>query len=241
MSFPSSQLAIILPTYNESQNLNILLDKLCQVIPKSSVIIVDDSNHTENKKIRKIAQKYHYVKLLTRQKKLGRGSAVLAGFAEALKSKQFQYFVEMDTDLAHDPNELPNLYNAIGTQNADLVIGSRYILNSKIVDWPMRRLLLSKLINFSLNFWLGLNLHDYTNGYRMYKREAIEYLVKMGLQEKNFIALSESAYILKRKGFKMIEIPITFTDRKNGESTVGIRELFLCLLGAIRLRFREIK
>ena len=231
-------LAIILPTFNESKNLRILLEKINKVVPAAHVIIVDDSNDKENGRIKKIAGIYKNVEVITRQKKMGRGSAVLDGFIYALKNKHYEYFVEMDTDLAHDPLELPLLYKALTARNAHLIIGSRYLDKSKIVDWPLRRLVLSKLINFFLNFWLGLKLHDYTNGFRIYERQAVEYLTKVGLKEKGFIALSESAYLLKKRGFKIIEVPITFTDRKHGESTVGTKELLMCFIGAVKIRLR---
>lgn len=238
MSLWYKKLAIILPAFNESKNLRILLTRIFKVSPDIHVIIVDDSNIVENVKIRKIAQSFKNVEVFTREKKMGRGSAVLYGFEQALKNKQVDYFVEMDTDLAHDPAELQFLQTSMKNKNADLVIGSRYLQQSKIVDWPLRRLVMSKVINFFLNLWLGLNLHDYTNGYRLYKRKAVEHLVKTGLKERNFIALSESAFLIKDKGYSIAEVPISFTDRKHGQSSVGVQELFASLFGALRIKIR---
>lgn len=234
------ELAIILPTYNESSNLRTLMTKIFKVASGVLIIIVDDSKEIENIKIKNIAKIYKNVEVLTRERKLGRGSAVLYGFTHALKNKNIKYFVEMDTDLAHDPAELHLLQTALKMNKAQLAIGSRYNRESRIVKWPMRRLIMSRLINLFLDIWLGLHLDDYTNGYRMYTRKAIEYVVRKGLHEKNFIALSESAYIIKKKGFDIVEVPITFTDRKHGESTVGITELLICLIGAIRIRLRDV-
>ncbi|HSA84256.1 MAG TPA: glycosyltransferase [Patescibacteria group bacterium] len=234
------KIVIVLPTFNESQNLRILLENIKKEVRTAYIIIVDDSYPKESHKIKKIASDFQHVEIITRERKLGRGSAVLDGFRHALQNKQFRYFVEMDTDLAHDPKELIQFYERIRKGGMDLVIGSRYLNASKIVDWPLRRLVMSKIINFFLNLWLGLNLHDYTNGYRMYTRRAVAYLVKTGLREKNFIALSESAYLLKKQGMRIMEIPITFTDRKHGISSVGSRELFQSLLGAFRIKLRSI-
>lgn len=230
---------IILPTFNESENLRILLKTIFDVVPRAQVVIVDDSNSRENSKIKKIAIAYKNTNTITRQKKGGRGSAVLAGFGYALRDKSREYFVEMDTDLAHDPKELPLLKKTLEIEKSQLVIGSRYLSKSKIVNWPLWRLTLSKLINLFLNIWLGIGLHDYTDGYRMYRRSAVEYLVKTGLNEKNFIALSESAFLLKKKGYKIVETPITFSDRKHGESTVGLKELFISLIGAFKIKLRH--
>lgn len=238
MNINEGNIAIALPTFNESKNLRILLNKIHKIVPGALIVIVDDSNDKEKAKIKRIAAPYQNITLITRQKKLGRGSAILTGFTEALKNKTIQYFVEMDTDLAHDPEEIPFFLTTMKTKKAHLVVGSRYLPKSKIIAWPLKRLVLSKLINKFLNLWLKVSLHDYTNGYRLYQRKAVEYLIKTGLQERNFIALSESAFLLHKKGFKIIEIPTTFTDRKRGESSVGIKELFMCLIGAFRIKLR---
>lgn len=234
------KLVIILPTYNESKSLTTLLNSIFREVSSAHIVIVDDSIVSENKNIKKIAAKFNNIVILTRGKKSGRGSAVLEGFKYALKNKELEFFVEMDTDLAHDPSELPLFYEALKKDTVHLVIGSRYSESSKIVDWPLRRLVMSKIINKCLNLFLGLNIRDYTNGYRMYKRNAVEYLVKTGLHETNFITLTESAFILKNKGFGIVEVPITFTDRKYGKSTVGVIELLSCLIGVFRIKLRHI-
>jgi len=237
MSSWDNKLAVILPAYNESKNLRILLRKINKVVPHAHIFVVDDSSPPENSK--ELTSMFSNVKVLTRQKKLGRGSAVLDGFAHALKNKSLEYFVEMDTDLSHNPLQIPLLYQTLIDNKAQIAIGSRYLQESKIVKWPVGRIIASKIINFNLSLWLGVKLHDFTNGYRMYKRSAVTELVKEGLREKGFIALSESAYILNRKGYKIIEVPITFVDRIYGNSTVDARELSNSLVGAFRIRFRD--
>lgn len=231
-------LVIILPTYNESENISILLSRIYKLSPLIHVIIIDDSSKNEQEKIKHIVQKYGNVQLITRTKKSGRGSAVFYGFAQSIKKKSFQFFIEMDTDLAHDPREIPKFFEAYEKTHAGLLIGSRYLAKSKIVKWTLRRLLLSKMINRMLNFWLGLSLHDYTNGFRMYHRSAIEHLLQVGVKETNFVALSESAYKIKKAGFTVCEVPITFTDRKHGASTVGTIELLQCFISLVRIRIR---
>jgi dolichol-phosphate mannosyltransferase len=237
MSSWDSKLVIILPAYNESKNLRILLRKICDVVAHARIIIVDDSDPPENAKV--IETAYHNVEVITRQKKLGRGSAVLDGFEHALKDKSLEYFIEMDTDLSHDPLQIPLLKETLVKNKAHLVVGSRYLKGSKIVKWPRRRIIMSKIINFNLSLWLGVNLHDFTNGYRLYKRNAVKELIKVGLNEKGFIALSESVYILNKKGYRIVEVPITFIDRIHGTSTVGMRELYNSLVGAFRIKIRK--
>lgn len=231
----TSHIAIIIPTINESENIPILLRGIFQNLPDAYVVIVDDSGEKEHKKLQqKIKKQKMNILLLKRTKKSGRGSAVLYGMKEALKNKQIQYFFEMDADLAHDPKEL---HIFLGKEKADLVIGSRYLSKSVIMDWPIRRLFLSKLINTFLSLWLDLRLSDYTNGYRLYSRKAVTFLLGQHLYEKGFIALSEVAYVLKKNKFTIKEVPITFTDRKYGKSNADIKELISSLKGALRIRF----
>jgi dolichol-phosphate mannosyltransferase len=175
--------------------------------------------------------------LISRGKKLGRGSAALRGLAEALKHKEIRYFFEMDADLAHSPAEFDRFLAV--RHEADLVIGSRYLKASHIVKWPRRRLIQSRVINALLNFWLGINLTDYTNGFRLYSRAAAEFLLGARLQETGFIALSEIAYKLKQNGFRITEVPISFRDRTYGASNANLKELMRSLAGAIRIRMLQ--
>ena len=167
---------------------------------------------------------------------MGRGSAVMVGLKEMLKIKQIEYFFEMDADLAHDPKDFEKFLIDIKSKKSDLVIGSRYLDGSKIIKWPLKRLILSKIINYSINFWLGIKLSDYTNGFRLCKRKAVKFLAKTKLTEKGFIALSEIAYKLKNNGFKISEVPINFTDRAYGKSSAGIKEFSSALIGIIRIK-----
>lgn len=237
MSSWDSKLVIILPAYNESENLRILLGKIVKVVAHAHIIIVDDSDSPEPAK--KLIKVYKNVEVITRMKRLGRGSAVIDGFKHAMKNKSFEYFIEMDTDLSHDPKEITLFKETLIKNKAQLVVGSRYVKGSKIIKWPLRRVLMSKIINFNLSLWLGIKLHDFTNGYRLYTRDAVKELIRVGINEKGFIALSESVYILYRKKFKMVEAPITFTDRIHGKSTVDIQELYNSLAGSFRIKRRK--
>jgi len=228
-------IAIIIPAYNESKNIPVLLKKIILHLPNAKVVIVDDSNKEQNKLLRSILNRKKFdVQLVSRGSKLGRGNAVLAGFAEALKDKHIDYFFEMDADLSHDPSECKVLLEKIKT--VDLVIGSRYLTGSHIRKWPLRRLILSRIVNIFLNIWLGLSLSDYTNGFRLYRRRVVEFLIIQKLKESGFIALSESAYKIKRAGFSIAEVSTTFTDREYGKSSAGIWEHASSLLGAVRIR-----
>lgn len=242
----NQNIAIIIPSYNESANITILVKKITLSLPRAYILIIDDSNLEENSKLQAILkgsskETIGRVKIISRFKKLGRGSAVLLGFKGMLGNKSILYFFEMDADLAHDPQDFAKFLDAVQVTNADIVIGSRYLSNSKITKWPLWRLVLSRLINFSISLWLDLKLSDYTNGFRLYNRKAVEFLTTIHLREKGFISLSEIAFRLKGNKFKIVEIPISFTDRKHGKSSANGREFMSALIGLIRIRVVPMK
>ena len=232
----NQNIAVIIPTYKETKNIPLLLDNIFGVLPKITVIFVDDSPQQYANELKLLIEsRKEKIIVLSRLKKLGRGSAVIAGFKEALKNKKIKYIFEMDADLAHDPKEFTRFLQAIHA--ADLVIGSRYRTRSTIIKWPMRRLILSKIINRFLSTLLGLNLTDYTNGFRLYNRKAVEYITSVRVNSTGFIVLSEIAYKLKKAGFIIKEVPISFTDRKYGKSNADIKEHLSSLLEVFRIRF----
>lgn len=229
---------VVIPSYNESDNLRILIPKITKVLSGVQIVVVDDSPTEERKKLENIrsSQKSDNVSFIFRNHKSGRGSAVIDGLKYAANNTNRKYFIEMDADMAHDPDDIPKLFAK--TDMGDVVIGSRYLSGSHIKDWPIRRLYQSKMINFFLNYWLGLKLSDYTNGLRLYNRKAVNFLTNVKLYEKGFISLSEIAYKLKKAGFRLTEVPITFTDRKYGKSNADFNELVKSLVGAVRIRIR---
>lgn len=231
----SAHVAVVIPAYNEQKNLQILLADIGVYLPHALVIIVDDSSDQEARALsRMLVDEFPRSVLISRGRKMGRGSAVVAGFAEALRHKEIRYCFEMDADLAHSPSEFDRFLAL--RDKADMIIGSRYIDGSRIIKWPLKRLMQSKLINASLNIWLGLHISDYTNGFRLYSRKAAEFLVHTRLVESGFIALSEIAYKLKRSGFCIAEVPISFQDRKYGKSNANLREILRSLVGVVRIR-----
>jgi len=231
----SEHVTIVIPAYNESCNIGILIPRILAILPRSTIIVVDDSSGNEQIQTKNICiNKKKSVIYISRKKKDGRGSAVFDGMKIALTQTTSKIIVEMDADLAHNPNEIPRLCTPIGKY--DMVVGSRYMSGSNIVKWTQSRIIQSKIINFFLKYWLGLRLTDYTNGFRAYTRHACQYLVTAPMREKGFIALSEIAYRLSKKGFRITEVPISFTDREYGKSNADLKELFYSLFGVIKLR-----
>lgn len=235
----SKNIAIVIPSYNEVDNLSILIKKINKHLPTSKIVIVDDSPKTENKKLQEIIKNKKNMILLSRFKKMGRGSAVLEGFKKALKDKNVKYVFEMDSDLAHDPKEFNRFFNEINVYPYDLVIGSRYKSGGKIVNISANRTIMSRLINYFLYFWLNIKISDYTSGFRLYSRRGIEFITKSNINSKGFITLSEIAYKLYKNGYSISEVPITWNYRKFGKSNVDIKELFSALVFVIKLRIKS--
>lgn len=242
----NNEIAVIIPSYNESKNIEILINRILKLFKGITIIIVDDSSGQEKHRINEFIKKNQNKNLIliSRTKKLGRGSAVLRGFREGLKNKSKKLFFEMDSDLAHNPDEIQRFLNKIEKGNYDLIIGSRYIPGGTIVNVTKDRIFLSKIINIFLQFWLSIKVSDYTGGFRVYNRKAVEFLVRSNLKSKGFIMLSEKLYKLSRNGFRIGEVPISVTVRKHGKSNLDTKELINSLIFVIRMRlenFLEIK
>ncbi|EKD90402.1 MAG: hypothetical protein ACD_31C00005G0028 [uncultured bacterium] len=230
--------AVIIPSYNESASLKILVNKIFKNLKGAKIIIVDDSPKKENQRIKNLIKKLNNkdIQLISRTKKLGRGSAVMEGLLKALKNKKTRYFFEMDSDLSHKPEEFKLFIDKFKAEPSDLIIGSRYLKDSKLINWSRKRILFSKFINILLGLFLGLNISDYTNGFRLYNRKAVEFLVKTKTKSKGFILLSETAFKLKQKGFKISEVPTTFLERRYGQSSVGPNEFINALVGVLKIK-----
>jgi len=227
--------AIIIPSYNERNNLRKLLPKLAYKYPATPIIVVDDNSPDQTATYTEgLSKKYPQIQCIKRSHKLGRGSACLAGFKKFLTFKDCDYVLEMDADYSHDPDDIQFLLQQAGKKR--IVIGSRYVKGSKIVNWPITRKILSRLSNFYARAILQLPISDYTNGFRLYPKNAIKKIISVGLKEKGYAMLSESAYILFKKGFIFIEVPTTFVNRKIGKSNTNLWQYLLSILSIIRVR-----
>lgn len=230
---------IIIPSYNESKSLPTVINGIRNELPGARMIFVDDSNVKENEKIKKIVKQFKNIDLISRGKKMGRGSAVVEGLKYGLKYKEALYFFEMDSDLAHDPKQLIRFIDKAKEGKVSLVIGSRYMQGGKIVNVILFRRILSRIINLFLHIMLGFKLTDYTDGFRLYRRDAVEFIAKTKIKSSGFITLSELAYKLHRKGFKIAEVPVTIYRRKHGTSTMGIGLLTTSLIFIFRMKIEE--
>ena len=231
-------MAVILPTFNEALNLPILLPRLLGVIEHGNVMVVDDGSPDDTASlVEDMARTESRLLLLRRPGKAGRGSAVLAGYREALlRDEHYDCFAEMDADLSHQPEELPGIVSRIAA-GADLVIGSRYVRSAPAIEgWPARRRVWSRASNSLLKMGLRLPMTDFTNGFRAYSRRAVQFLTEQDLQETGFISLSECAFLIHQAGMSIVEEPSRFINRRLGQSNMSAAEAVGAARGLVRLR-----
>jgi dolichol-phosphate mannosyltransferase len=210
-------IGIIIPCYNEEQNIYKLIKQLKDKIKNNYVIIIIDDSQ-KNLKI-----KSNKVTYIHRKKKLGRGSAILFGLKSLLKKKKIKYFIEMDADFSHNPNEIEKNIKYFQKKKLDLLISSRYLKKSKILNWPLTRRILSKLSNLLFKFLLKIPVHDFSNGFRIYSRKAAKLIVKnCGKKDSDFIILSEIISFVYHNNLKISEVKTIFTNRLRGESSVNL-------------------
>jgi dolichol-phosphate mannosyltransferase len=227
---------IVIPTFNEALNIEQLIAKLLALEPAVNVLVADDASPDgTGVLVDRLAHEHpDRVFALHRDAKGGRGAAVLAGLAQGALDDRYDRFVEMDADLSHLPEELPALLAA--SESADVVVGSRYGHGSRILGWSRRRKLWSRMSNRIINTVLRLPIGDYTNGYRVYKRSAVEHLLAADLRERGYISLSEWACVLHRSGMTFVDVPTTFVNRRLGVSKMSAGEATEALRALLRMR-----
>jgi dolichol-phosphate mannosyltransferase len=222
---------IIIPTYNEYENLQPLLRSIFSYAPHTDILIVDDNSPDGTGEL---ADQLHEadsrIQIIHRTGKLGLGTAYVAGFKYAI-SHGYDAAFEMDADFSHDPQYLPNFLQAI--EDADLVIGSRYISGGATPNWSLTRRLISGCGNIFARFMLGIPVHDCTAGYRCYRREVLESIDLDSIQSQGYAFQVELAYRVMKQGFVIAETPIVFLDRRVGKSKMSrkiVAEAFLYVL-----------
>jgi dolichol-phosphate mannosyltransferase len=227
--------AVVIPTYNEKNNIVRLIGEIFALnIPKLEIIIVDDNSpdgtHLAIEEIMKVNERVHLIK---RSGKLGYGTACVSGFKYAL-AKGAENIIGMDSDFSHDPKIIGNFIEKI--EEADLVVGSRYKNGISIVNWPLRRLALSLLANRYASMVTGMKLTDSTGGYNCYRRKVLETINLDKVKSNGYSFLIEMKYRAHRKGFKIEEIPIIFIDRQAGTSKISRWIILEALIIVWRLR-----
>jgi dolichol-phosphate mannosyltransferase len=229
---------VVVPTYNELANLETLVQKLKQYAPELHVLIVDDNSPDGTGKLAdKLAvADPERISVLHRERKEGLGKAYIEGFKEVLK-KDYEYILQMDADLSHDPVHLPDFFANI--QNHDLVVGSRYLKGISVVNWDLKRLVMSKLASNYVRFVTRMPFTDATSGFNCWRREALEAISFQNAFSSGYVFLVELKYKAYRKGFRVGEVPIIFIERKSGDSKMDWAVIWEAFWGVLRLRLRH--
>ena len=229
------KISIIIPTFNEKENIHRLIKNIKKVVPKAFIVIVDDSLDDEIGKIVK-KNKYLNVNYYHRKNAKGRGSAVLFGLRKNFSKDKKRIFIEMDADFSHRPVELKKNIELFKKKNYDLLISSRYLKKSKIVNWPISRKIFSRLSNILAQLVLRVNVSDYTNGFRIYSSNAVNIILKKcGKIGDGFIILSEFLLALNINKLRIGETNTIFVNRIRGESSVNFMLIFNSFVGLIKL------
>ena len=231
---------IIIPTYNEKENIEKIIRKIFSLEKSFHILIVDDGSPDGTAKIVQSLQKEFDEKLhiLMRKEKLGLGTAYINGFKWGLK-KDYQYLFEMDADFSHNPDDLIKLYEANANNGADVAIGSRYIKGVNIVNWPMSRLLMSFFASKYVKLITGMPIHDSTAGFKCYKRIVLETINFNKLQFVGYAFQIEMKFKAWKYGFNIVEVPVIFTDRSEGTSKMSSGIFMEAVLGVLQIKIKS--
>lgn len=218
------QTLIIIPTYNEIENIQRLTTRILSIMPKTDILIIDDNSPDgTGELVERLSQKEKRIKVIHRAAKSGLGSAYIQGFKYALDNS-YDFIFEMDADFSHDPSYLIDFLKHAPEYN--LILGSRYIKGGGITDWGILRRLLSYLANFYARLILGLSYRDLTGGFKCYSKDALKNLDIDSIISEGYVFQIETTYRAHRKGFTIKEIPIVFKGRGKGKSKISRR---ICL------------
>ncbi|MDE2828339.1 MAG: polyprenol monophosphomannose synthase [Bacteroidota bacterium] len=232
---------VIIPTYNEAKNVALALKRVMEQPTNLNALVVDDGSPDGTANIVRQTQLEYpgRIELLERSGKLGLGTAYLTGFAHALKH-EYQIICEMDADLSHNPDDLPRLIKAIRTDQCDLAIGSRYIHGVRVVDWPLGRLILSYGAGWYTRIVTRLPVRDVTAGFVAYHRRVLESVNLGAVRSNGYSFQVEMKYRAWKKGFRLSEIPIVFTERTEGQSKMSQDIVREAAFKVWELRFRSL-
>ncbi len=228
---------VIIPTYNEADNVVAIIEAVLKQDKNINVLIVDDNSPDGTSQIvEKIKKKR--VHLLTRAGKMGLGSAYVAGFKYALENS-YDFIFEMDADFSHDPEEIPRMLEAI--EDNDLVIGSRYLGGINVVNWPLRRLILSFMASKYVRIITGMPINDPTGGFKCFRRKVLESIKLDDILSDGYSFQIEMNFRTWRKKFRIKEIPIVFTDRRSGQSKMSKKIVHEAIFVVWKLQYLHLK
>lgn len=236
-----SKAVVVVPTYNEIENIERLLRTVFSLQREFHVLVVDDNSPDGTATVVEENFKTYPEKLflLKRAEKTGLGTAYIAGFEWALQHG-YDYIFEMDADFSHNPNDLIRLFNACHKEGNDVAIGSRYVKGVNVVNWPMSRVLMSWLASKYVRFVMGIDIYDTTAGFICYRRRVLE---KINLDNIRFVGYAfqiEMKFKAYLSEFKIKEVPVIFTDRTKGESKMSSGIISEAIFGVIAMKFKSV-
>lgn len=236
-----SDALVIIPTYNELENISRIVNAVFAKRPSFHVLVVDDNSPDGTAAlVTKLQQRYeHQLFMLNRKEKKGLGVAYIAGFKWALE-RSYDFIFEMDADYSHDPNDLIKLYNTCKEEGYDVAVGSRYVKGVNVVNWPLGRVLLSYFASMYVRFITGLPVKDATAGFICYKREVLEAINFEKIQFVGYAFQVELKFKAWLKGFKIKEVSVIFTNRAYGKSKMNTSIFSEAIFGIMTMKLRSI-
>lgn len=229
---------VIIPTYNEKENIEEIIQSISSLKTDFDILIVDDNSPDGTGDIvNKLKKEFKNLHLIIRPGKQGLGTAYIKGFKWAIKNG-YDIIYEMDADFSHNPKDLERLYNTC-LNGADLAIGSRYISGVNVVNWPLGRVLMSYMASIYVRIITGLRVKDTTAGFKAYKKEVLETIDLDNIRSKGYAFQIEMKFTTWKSGFRIKEIPIVFTDRKQGTSKMSGGIFNEALWGVLRMKYRS--
>ena len=231
---------IIIPTYNEKENIEKIILKVFSLEKAFHILIIDDGSPDKTADIVKNLQNKFpgQLHIKERTEKLGLGSAYIHGFKWAL-NRDYKFIFEMDADFSHNPDDLIKLYNANANDGGDVAIGSRYIKGVNIVNWPMARLLMSFFASKYVKLITGMPIHDSTAGFKCYKRKVLETIKLDKIQFVGYAFQIEMKFKAWKYGFNVLEVPVIFTDRTEGTSKMSSGIFMEAVLGVLQMKIKS--
>lgn len=237
-NLPFNKTVIIIPTYNEIDNIENMLTTLFQKYPEVSILIIEDGSPDGTADVvKKMQQTQNNLFMIQRTGKQGLGTAYTTGFKWALE-RDYEFVFEMDCDFSHDPKQIPDLLKA--AQSNDLVIGSRYINGIRIINWPFKRLLLSYIAGIYIRIVTGIPILDATGGFKCFTRKALQALDLNNIISNGYIFQLELNYKVWSRGLSVKEVPIVFYEREHGVSKMGGGIIFEALFAVLKLRWLKL-
>ncbi|XMO88423.1 polyprenol monophosphomannose synthase [Algibacter sp. AS12] len=236
-----SKTVVIIPTYNEIENIEAIIRAVFSQSPMLHILIVDDNSPDLTAlKVRELQKEFNDKLFLeVRKEKSGLGTAYIHGFKWSL-AEGYDYIFEMDADFSHDPKDILKLYHACNNEGADLAIGSRYKTGVNVVNWPMNRVLMSYGASKYVRLITGMKIHDTTAGFVCYKKEVLETIDLNAVKFIGYAFQIEMKFKAYLKGFKIVEVPVIFTDRTLGESKLHSGIISEAIFGVISMKLKSL-